>query len=322
MRLVPVIATLVAVAIFAGLSAIYIVDERQQAIVLQFGEVKEVKTEPGIGFKIPLIQEVAYYEGRILPLDTNPLEVTPLDERRLVVDAFARWRIADVVLFRQSVGTEAAALDRLESFLNASLREVLGTVESDQIISSERTSLMQRIATDARESARQIGVEIIDVRIRRADLPKENLEATYGRMNAERAREAADERARGKEAAQRIRAEADRQAVELTSEANREASIVRGRADAQRSAIYAEAFGQDPEFYAFYRSLEAYEKALNGENSTLVISPDGEFFDYLKTDQLTSGAQANTGNAAPSGTESAAPGGPAASGEGMAGPGG
>jgi len=285
MRLIPVIIALLAVTVFAGLSAIYIVDERQQAIVLQFGEVKAVKTEPGIGFKVPLIQEVAFYEARILPLDTSPLEVTPADERRLVVDAFARWRITDVVRFRQAVQTELAAISRLERILNASLREVLGTVSSDQIISAERTTLMQRIAEDARSDARELGVEIIDVRIRRADLPVENLRATYDRMDAERQREAADERARGKEAAQRIRAEADRQAVELPSEANREADIIRGRADAERNRIFADAFGRDQEFFTFYRSMAAYEKSLGGENSTMVITPESEFFDYLKAPQ-------------------------------------
>lgn len=285
MRLIPVIVVVLAVTVFAALSSIYIVDERKQAIVLQFGEVKAIKTEPGIGFKVPLIQEVVFYEDRILPLDTSPLEVTPLDERRLVVDAFARWRITDVVRFRQAVQTELAALQRLERILNASLREVLGTVNSDSIISAERTALMQRIAEDARADARELGVEIIDVRIRRADLPVENLRATYDRMNAERQREAADERARGKEAAQRIRAEADRQAVELVSVANRDADIIRGRADAERNKIFAEAFGRDQEFFAFYRSMAAYEKSLTGENSSMVISPDSEFFDYLNAHQ-------------------------------------
>lgn len=285
MRMIPVVVVVIAVTLFAALSSIFIVDERQQAIVLQFGEVKAVKTDPGIGFKIPMIQEVAFYEGRILPVYTSPLEVTPADDRRLVVDAFARWRITDVVRFRQAVQTELAALSRLESILNAALREVLGTVRSNAIVSAERTALMQRIADVARRDARALGVEIIDVRIRRADLPETNLEATYRRMNAERQREAADERARGKEAAQRIRAEADRQAVELTSEANRESEIIRGRADAERNKIFAEAFGRDQEFFVFYRSMAAYEKALGGENSSMVISPDSEFFDYLKAHQ-------------------------------------
>ena len=283
-RILPVIAAIVAVTLIGVLSSIFIVDERKQALVLQFGQVKQIKTEPGLGFKIPFIQDVAYYEDRILPLETSELEVTPADERRLVVDAFARWRITDVVKFRQAAQTEAAALPRLERVLNASLREVLGSVNSADVLSPERTVLMIRIRNSARAQATNLGVEIIDVRIRRADLPEQNLNATFGRMNAEREREAADERARGKERAQEVRATADREAVELVSEAQRQSEIIRGQADAERNAIYASAYGRDEEFFAFYRSLRAYEKAIKGENSTLVISPNSEFFEYLKTD--------------------------------------
>jgi membrane protease subunit HflC len=286
MRILPVIAALVAVTVIGILSSVFIVDERKQALVLQFGQVKQIKTEPGLGFKIPFIQEVALYEGRILPLETSALEVTPADERRLVVDAFARWRITDVVEFRRAVQTESAALPRLERILNASLREVLGSVNSADVLSPERTVLMTRIRDSARARATNLGIEIIDVRIRRADLPEQNLNATFGRMNAEREREAADERARGKERAQEVRATADREAVELVSEAQRQAEVIRGLSDAERNAIYASAYGRDPEFFAFYRSLKAYERALKGTNSTMVISPDSEFFDYLKSDKV------------------------------------
>jgi membrane protease subunit HflC len=286
MRILPVIAALVAVTVIGILSSVFIVDERKQALVLQFGQVKQIKTEPGLGFKIPFIQEVALYEGRILPLETSALEVTPADERRLVVDAFARWRITDVVEFRRAVQTESAALPRLERILNASLREVLGSVNSADVLSPERTVLMTRIRDSARARATNLGIEIIDVRIRRADLPEQNLNATFGRMNAEREREAADERARGKERAQEVRATADREAVELVSEAQRQAEVIRGLSDAERNAIYASAYGRDPEFFAFYRSLKAYERALKGSNSTMVISPDSEFFDYLKSDKV------------------------------------
>jgi membrane protease subunit HflC len=286
MRLLPVIAAVVVVTLIGLLSSIFIVDERKQALVLQFGQVKQIKTEPGLGFKVPFIQDVAYYEGRILPLETSALEVTPADERRLVVDAFARWRITDVVSFRQAVQTEAAALPRLERILNASLREVLGSVDSADVLSPERTILMLRIRDSARAQATNLGIEIIDVRIRRADLPEQNLNATFERMNAERQREAADERARGKERAQEVRATADREAVELVSEAQRQAEVIRGQADAERNAIYAGAYGKDPEFFAFYRSLTAYERALQGKNSTMVMSPDSEFFDYLKSDKI------------------------------------
>lgn len=278
----------IAAIVVIALSSLYIVDERKQAIILQFGQVKNVKQEPGLGFKLPFIQNVVYYEDRILPLDTDPLEVTPLDDRRLVVEAFARWRIIDPVKFRLAVagGAEAAGAARLGRILNTALRGVLGNVRSNDILSTDRAAMMVRIRDAARVDALNLGVDIIDVRIKKADLPEQNLNATFARMQAEREREAADERARGKEAAQIVRATADRQAIELVSEAQKNAEIARGEADAQRNAIFAEAFGRDPEFFAFYRSLTAYEKALRGENSTLVISPDSEFFDYLKTDTL------------------------------------
>ena len=275
-----------AVLLFLLVNALFIVDERQRALVLQFGQVRgDPIADPGLYFKVPFIQNVVFYEDRILPLETTSLEVTPLDDRRLVVDAFARWRIVDTIRFRQAVFDEAAAIPRLEIILNAALREVLGSVISDAVLSEERNALMGRIRDVARGSAQALGVEIVDVRIRRADLPEQNLQATYERMQAEREREAADERARGAEAAQRVRANADRQAVELVSEARREAEVIRGEADAQRNAIFAEAFGRDPEFFAFYRSMTAYEKALQGENSTMVIAPDSEFFNYLKDER-------------------------------------
>ena len=285
-RGLAILGALVLIAGIVAFTSLYVVSQVQQAIVLQFGQVKQEKTEPGLGFKIPFIQEVAYYEGRILPLETSALEVTPADERRLVVDAFARWRITDVVKFRQAVQTETAALPRLERILNASLREVLGSVDSADVLSPERTVLMTRIRDSARGQATNLGIEIIDVRIRRADLPEQNLNATFERMNAERQREAADERARGKERAQEVRATADREAVELVSDAQRQAEVIRGQSDAERNRIYAEAYGRDPEFFAFYRSLKAYERALQGKNSTMVMSPDSEFFDYLKSDKV------------------------------------
>ncbi|MEL7465223.1 MAG: protease modulator HflC [Pseudomonadota bacterium] len=279
------LGALVAIA-FVVVNSLYIVDERKQAIVLQFGQIKEIRTEPGLGFKLPFIQNVVYYEDRILPLDTSPLEVTPLDDRRLVVEAFARWRITNVETFRLAVGAggEATGASRLESILNAALRGVLGNVRSNDILSTDRASLMVQIRDSAIGPAQNLGVEIIDVRIKRADLPPQNLQATFARMQAEREREAADERARGQEAAQIVRATADRQAVEIVSEARKNSDIIRGEADAARNAIFADAFGRDPEFFAFYRSMAAYERALQGDNSTLVISPDSEFFNYLKND--------------------------------------
>lgn len=288
MRRSTVLIAILVVLVFVASSSVFIVDERQKALVLQFGQVKSVKEDPGLAFKVPFIQEVVKYEDRILSLDTQPLEVTPLDDRRLVVDAFARWRIVDVIRFRQAVGTggEQTAESRLERILNAATREVLGSVTSNSVLSADRVELMNRILTSARKEAESLGVEVIDVRIKRADLPEQNLDATFARMRAEREREAADEVARGEEAAQKVRAQADRTVVELTSEAQKQADIIRGEADAKRNAIFAEAFGRDPEFFAFYRSLSAYEKSLKGENSTMVIHPDSVFFDYLKSDAV------------------------------------
>ncbi|MGB3407195.1 MAG: protease modulator HflC, partial [Jannaschia sp.] len=254
-----------------------------------FGRVVSVKEDPGIAFKLPLIQDVVYYDDRILSRDVQPLEVTPSDDRRLVVDAFARYRIANVEQFREAVGVGgiATAETRLDSILRSELREVLGSVSSNDILSEDRAALMLRIASSSRAQALSLGLQIIDVRLKRTDLPPQNLEATFARMRAEREREAADEIARGEEAAQRIRAQADRTVVELTSDANRDAEIARGEADALRNGIYAEAFGADPEFFEFYRSMTAYTRSLRGSNSTLVLSPDSDFFNYLKTDSLT-----------------------------------
>ncbi len=284
MKRAPIIVAILGLVVVAVLSSVFIVDQRQQALVLAFGRVERVETEPGLKFKFPPpFNTVEYFEKRILSLETLELEVTPADDRRLVVDAFARWRITDPVKFRQSVQTEIAALSRLRSILEASLRAVLGSVISDAVLSEDRFLLMTRIRDTARKDALALGVDIVDVRIRRADLPQQNLQATYDRMQAEREREAADERARGQEAAQRVRASADRQAVELVSEAQRESDIIRGEADAKRNATFAEAFGADPNFFEFYRSMQAYRKAIEGSKSSLVITPDSEFFEYLKS---------------------------------------
>ncbi|MBE0553869.1 MAG: protease modulator HflC [Rhodobacteraceae bacterium] len=281
--ILPAVAILAAV----GLSSVFIVDERERVLVLQFGQVKQQITEPGLGFKIPLIQDVVRYEDRILGLPTQAIEVTPADDRRLVVDAFARWRITNLVDFREAVGAggETSARARLDRIINAAIREVLGSVPSGRVLSEDRTALMNQIRDLARREAASLGVEVIDVRLTRTDLPDQNLEATFARMRAERQREAADEIGRGNEAAQRVRAAADRTVVELTSEARKNAEVIRGEADAERNRIYAEAFGRDPEFFAFTRSLTSYERALLGSNSSLVISPDSAFFDYLNSDQ-------------------------------------
>ncbi|MBE2276376.1 MAG: protease modulator HflC [Rhodobacteraceae bacterium] len=300
MRIAYVLPVL-AVVVVTALSSIFIVDERKMAIVLQFGEVTQVKQDPGLGVKLPFVQDVVYYDGRILGLQTEPIEVTLLADRRLVVDAFARWRIVDPVIFRQAVG--AAGEDRaqvlLGNILQQAIPEVLGNTTQAQVLSPDRTGLMNQIRDIARREGEALGVEVIDVRLTRTDLPEQNLNATYARMKAEREREAAEQIARGGEAAQRVRAAADREVVELTSKARREADVIRGEADAERNRVLAEAYGADPEFFAFLRSMNAYETALKAGNSSIVLSPDNEFFDYFSGEESSAAASGATAEAAP-----------------------
>lgn len=288
----------VAALAFVGINSLYVVDEREKVLVLQFGRVVAVKEDPGLSVKIPFIQNVVRYEDRILSREIESFEVTPLDDRRLVVDAFARYRIVDVNNFRAVTGSSgdqaiAIAGSRLDRILSSQTREILGSVSSNDILSSDRAALMLRIRSGAVPEAAKMGIEVIDVRLKRTDLPRQNLDATFARMRAEREREAADEIARGNEAAQRVRAQADRAQVEIVSEAKKESEIIRGQADAERNAIFAQAFGADPEFFEFYRSLSAYEKALGGNNSSMVMSPNSEFFNYLKSDKGMNAAGQN-----------------------------
>ncbi len=300
MRAIYILPALVVLLVLV-LSSVFIVDERKKALVLQFGQVMQVKEEPGLGFKVPLMQDVVLYEDRILGLQTQPIEVTLLSDRRLVVDAFARWRIVDLVEFRQSVGTggEDRAQALLGNILSQAIPEVLGNATQEQVLSHDRGALMNQILTIAKREGAALGVDVIDVRLTRTDLPEQNLEATFARMRAEREREAADEKARGGEAAQRVRASADRTVIELTSDARRQAEVIRGEADAERNRILAEAYERDPEFFAFTRSLSAYEVSLKGGNSSIVMQPDSEFFDYLRSDRGPGGTAAAPAAPAP-----------------------
>ena len=275
--------------------SVFIVDEREKVLVLQFGRVVAMKEDPGIKLKIPFIQSTVTYDDRILSRDIDPLEVTPLDDRRLVVDAFARYRIIDVVKFREATGADgdqsiSVAGARLDRILSSQTREILGSVSSNDILSSDRAALMLRIRAGAISEAQKMGIEIVDVRLKRTDLPRQNLDATFARMRAEREREAADEIARGNEEAQKVRASADRTQVEIVSEAKRESEIIRGEADAERNAIFAQAFGADPEFFEFYRSMQSYRAALQSSGTTMVLSPDSEFFQYFQSDTIGSSA--------------------------------
>ena len=268
-------------AIVITLSAAFIVDQREQALVLQFGDPKRVIQEPGLNFKIPFIQQTVRFDKRLLDFDNAPEEVIASDQKRLVVDAFARYHITDPLKFYQTVGTEMALRPRLGSVLNSTLRQVLGTVPLQQVVSEKRGALMLEIRDIVRTEAARFGIRVEDVRIKRADLPAQNSEAIYRRMQTERQQEAAELRAKGAEEAQKIRAEANRQKVVIVAEAEKDSQILRGDGEGQMNRIFAEAFGRDPEFFSFYRSMQAYEAALGTNDTTMVLSPDSDFFRYF-----------------------------------------
>jgi membrane protease subunit HflC len=269
-----------ALALLAA-SALFTVHQTQQALVLQFGNPKRIITEPGLHVKIPFVQNAIYIDRRVLDYDAVSEEVILGDQKRLVVDAFARYRIVDPLRFYQTVGSEAVLRGRINTILDASLRKVLGEVPLFTVLSEDRSRLMERIRQQANNEAKQFGIDVIDVRIKRADLPAENSQAIYRRMQTEREREAKELRAQGAEMAQRIRARADRERRVLLAEARKEAQITRGEGDGEAVRIFAEAFGRDIDFFTFYRSMQAYRNALGDENTSFVLSPDSEFFRFF-----------------------------------------
>lgn len=264
-----------------GFSSVYTVHQVQQVLVLQFGEPVRVVREPGLKFKIPFIQDVTYIDKRILDLDAPPEEVIASDQKRLVVDAFARFKIVDPLLFYQTVGNEGVARSRMGSLINSNLRQVLGSEAFSTVLSGERDVLMRRISDSVNAEAKDFGIVIVDVKIKRADLPQANSQAIYRRMQTERLREASEFRAQGSETAQRIRSRADREKTVLIAEAQKQSEILRGEGDGKAVKIFAEAFGKDPDFFAFYRSMQAYGQALGNDDTTLVLSPDSEFFRFF-----------------------------------------
>jgi membrane protease subunit HflC len=261
--------------------AFFIVDQTQQALVLRFGEPVRVITTPGLNHKIPLIDNVVYLDKRILDLDSPPLEIIASDQKRLVVDAFGRYRIVDPLRFFQSVGTIPIADSRLSVILNSAVRRVLGDATFIQLVRDERSDLMARITTQVNGEALNLGIDVVDVKIRRADLPEANSQAIYQRMQTERQREATEIRAEGEQAARRIRAQADRQATVIVAEADKESEQLRGDGEAEQNRIFAIAFGKDPEFFAFYRSMQAYQNGFNATDTRFLLSPDSEFFRYF-----------------------------------------
>ena len=275
--IIPAIV-LIAVVIFQSL---FIVQEISQAIVLQFGDPKKIISKAGLNFKLPFIQNVVFLDKRILNLDNEPQEVIAADQKRLIVDAIARFKIVDPLKFYISVGNERVARSRLSTIINSRIRGVLGTQELATLLSTDRTKQMSIIQNDVNTEAKNFGIEIVDVRIKRADLPPANSEAIYKRMQTEREREAKEFRAQGAEIAQKIRSTADKDVTVILAEANKKSEIMKGEGDGLRNKIFADAFGQDPQFFAFYRAMQAYERALIGGETSLVLSPDSEFFKFF-----------------------------------------
>ena len=266
---------------FLAYSSLFTVNEIQKAIVLQFGDPKRVIQKAGLNVKIPFIQNVVLLDKRILNLDTPSEEIIAKDQKRLIVDAFARFMIKDPLKFYISVGNERVARSRLSTIINSRIRGVLGQEELATLVSKERARLMDKITQDVNTEASQFGIEILDVRIKRADLPQANSEAIYKRMQTERLREAKEFRAQGAEIAQTIRSTADKDVTIILAEANKNSEILKGEGDGKRNKIFANAFGKDPEFFSFYRAMQSYEKSLIGGETSLILSPDSEFFRFF-----------------------------------------
>ncbi|MFV0662170.1 protease modulator HflC [Denitromonas sp.] len=280
----PIFLGVVLFALAIVSMSMYTVDKRQFAIVRQFGEIKRVIKEPGLNFKIPLVQNVTFFEKRILTMDTpEPERFITSEKKNVLVDLFVKWRISDPQLFLESVGgDERRATTRLEQTVNSGLREEFGKRTVHEVVSGQRDDIMEQMRVKADQDARKIGVQILDVRLKRVDLPTEVSESVYRRMEAERKRVANELRSEGAAEAEKIRADADRQREVIIANAYRDAQRVKGDGDAKATAIYAEAFGADPDFYAFYRSLQAYRQSFADKGDVLVVEPSSEFFKFLK----------------------------------------
>ncbi|MGE5506128.1 MAG: protease modulator HflC [Actinomycetota bacterium] len=280
-RLVVLAVVAVLVLMVAG-SSLYIVGQTEQAIVLRLGAHRATIKDPGLHFKLPLVEDVVRYDLRLLALDPPDEQIILGDQKRVVVDTYTRWRIADPLKFYQAVRTETQARAQLTQIVSSAMRRVLGQVMLPSILSEERSHIMEQILQEVAERAdKELGIFVADVRIRRADLPDETSQAIYDRMKSERERQAKEVRAQGYEAAQQIRARAERERTVILAEAQRQAQIYRGQGDAEANRLYAEAFGKDPQFFALYRSLQAYRTALGDGSTTMVLSPDSDFFRFF-----------------------------------------
>ena len=280
-RILGIVGGGVVVLLILLFTSLFTVQQTEIALVLQFGKPVRVIEQPGLHFKLPY-QNAVIYDRRILDLQPPAEEVIGADQKRLVVDTYARFKIINPLQFYQSVGTETVADARLSSIISAAVRNIIGNVMLQDVISTQRAAIMLKIRDEVNAAAKGFGIDVVDVRLRRADLPEENAEAIYARMKSERQREAAQYRAEGAQQATQIRAGADRQRIEILADAQKQAQILRGEGDAESIKIYADAYSQDPSFFAFYRSLQAYRDSLSGQRTTLVLSPQSEFFKYLE----------------------------------------
>jgi membrane protease subunit HflC len=276
-----VVAALVLVALIIAYSTLFTVYQTRQALVVRLGQPVRVVTDPGLHFKVPLIDSVIHIDKRILDLENPAQEVIASDQKRLVVDAFARYKITKPLQFYQTVGSVEGATSRLSTLLNSALRRVLGEATLMDVVRDQREPLMGKVRDQLEGEAQAFGIEIVDVRIRRADLPEQNSQAVYQRMQTERQREAAEFRAQGSQKAQEIRAKADRDVTVLIAEATSAGEKTRGEGDADRNRIYAEAYGRDPDFFAFYRTMQAYEAGLHHNDTRMLLKPDNDFFRYF-----------------------------------------
>lgn len=278
---------LVALGVVAS-SALFTVYQTEQAIVMQFGKPQRVIQEPGLNFKLPFVQDVVYVDKRVLSVSTQREEVVTRDQKRLMVDSFARFRIANPLQYYQSYGNIQIAYARLETILNSQLRQNLGRQSLNNIVSGERSNLMNQIREQVNTEAKASGIDVIDVRIVRADLPKENSEKVFDRMRSQREQEAKEIRATGAEIAQRITANADKERTVLIANARKDSEILRGEGDGEKNRIFAEAFGKDEDFFAFYRSMQAYRGSMADTDTTMVLSPTSQFFKYFDRQNVTS----------------------------------
>jgi membrane protease subunit HflC len=277
-NIIIIIAGVILVSI---LSSLYTVDQREQAIVLQLGEAVRLVKEPGLHVKIPFVQNVVKFDNRILDLNARPNEVIASDQKRLIVDAFVKYKIIDPLKFYQTVREERVLRQRLNTNLDSSLRQVLGSVPLSALLTGERSDIMNNIQRNVAERSKEFGIDVVDVRIMRADLPQENSKAIYKRMQTEREREAKEFRAQGAEEAQRIRARAEKERTIILAEAEKKAQILRGEGDAEANKVFSDAFSLDEDFFAFYRTMQAYRNTLKKEDTTMVLSPENEFMKYF-----------------------------------------